>query len=103
MKTSISKGTHTPTWNEELKLPVTMPTLSDTITFQLYDSRTVGFDALISTRYLKFSDVLAKANYVILSHSLSLFQLFVTLSLAEHWTILGELLWKPLRCSTISN
>lgn len=52
MKTSISKSTSTPAWNEEIKIPVTMPTLSDNITFQLYDSRTVGFDALISTRYL---------------------------------------------------
>ncbi len=47
----MQKGTQTPTWNEELKFPVSLPTLSDIILFQLRDQKAVGHDDIIATSY----------------------------------------------------
>ncbi|KAJ5067739.1 c2 calcium-dependent membrane targeting [Anaeramoeba ignava] len=58
LRTKVKKKTFTPVWNEELRLPAYVPSLSNSIEIKLFDwERSSKNNDLISSTYFRFSDV----------------------------------------------
>eukprot|EP00003_Mantamonas_plastica_P023874 TRINITY_DN4363_c0_g1_i1.p1 TRINITY_DN4363_c0_g1~~TRINITY_DN4363_c0_g1_i1.p1 ORF type:complete len:910 (+),score=331.98 TRINITY_DN4363_c0_g1_i1:865-3594(+) len=55
--TKVIKNNYDPEWYEEVRVPVWTPTLSNAITFGVYDSDAVGSDDLVASTEFKFTEV----------------------------------------------
>jgi len=58
-RTAILKGTQSPVWNEEIRIPVTLPSMADVLTVKLYDFDAGSVNELISQSYFSFKDEIA--------------------------------------------
>jgi len=59
VRTSVLKKDLNPVWNEELLLPIALPTISDTIMFQLYDWESAGSDEVMGCSSFSIKDIMA--------------------------------------------
>ncbi|KAJ3432654.1 c2 calcium-dependent membrane targeting [Anaeramoeba flamelloides] len=58
VRSKVKKKTFSPVWNEELRIPVFTPTLSNMIELQLYDwEKKTKSNDLISSAYFRFTDI----------------------------------------------
>ncbi|KAJ3448836.1 c2 calcium-dependent membrane targeting [Anaeramoeba flamelloides] len=58
IRTSVKKKTLNPVWNEELRIPVFTPTLSNVIELKLFDwEKKTKSNDLISSTYFRFTDI----------------------------------------------
>ncbi len=60
-KTEIKKLTYEPVWNEELKIPVSLPTVNEKVTVRLYDWNSgLQADELMGTITFNIKDIMSK-------------------------------------------
>jgi len=56
-KTEVIKNTYNPVWNEAVAIPITLPSMTDSVLVEVYDYDAGQVDEIISRLYFSLKDL----------------------------------------------